>query len=75
MNLPDDFPNVNFSVADLANLMDTAEMTDPMVTSLSSYGEYNVGDNGQPLDMDYLTWKWKTNGGLFFLIRFTRIPD
>ncbi|OQV18957.1 putative Transcription factor E3 [Hypsibius exemplaris] len=53
MNLPDDFPGVNFSVADLANMMDTAEL-DPMVSSMNNFDNYNVGDV-QQLDMDFLT--------------------
>jgi hypothetical protein len=54
MNLQDDFPGVNFSVADLANMMDTAEL-DPLVSSLTNpFENFNVGE-AQQLDMDFLT--------------------
>jgi hypothetical protein len=49
-----DFPGVHFSVADLANMMDTQEL-DPMVSSLTNpFEHFNVSD-AQQLDMDFLT--------------------
>lgn len=54
MNLPDDFPGVNFSVAELANMMDTTDL-DPMVPSLTNpFDTFNVLD-GQNFDVDFMT--------------------
>ncbi|GAU93727.1 hypothetical protein RvY_05621-2 [Ramazzottius varieornatus] len=52
MNLSEDFPGVNFSVAELASMMDTTDL-DPMVPSMTNpFDAYNVLDAH---DIDYMT--------------------
>ncbi|XP_055353370.1 transcription factor E3-like isoform X2 [Paramacrobiotus metropolitanus] len=54
MSLPEEFVGVNFSVTELANMMDTTEM-DPMVSSLTNpFENFNMSE-AQHLDMDFLT--------------------
>ena len=54
-SITDDFPGINFAVADLVNMMDTSCELDPMVSSINPFDAYNTANQQQQLDMDYLT--------------------